>query len=206
MAIPRYAPMGSKSTLQVDAEVLITMAFARSTEEGMSLLFQRYYQPLCTHAVRFVCSQAIAEDLVSDLFYEFQAKGLYESITTSYRSFLYTSVRNRCFDYVRREIKHNSSLDNFPSLAIQVTQQPDTITQFEELYHDVEKAIEALPPKRRQIYLLHRFEGHSYKAIATQLNISPKTVEIQMSKAIQQVKDFLRDKWLLLLVALFSSL
>ncbi|MDR6195305.1 RNA polymerase sigma-70 factor [Siphonobacter sp. SORGH_AS_0500] len=203
MASPLYATIVSKSTLHVDAEVLITKAFERSVEEGMSLLFQRYYQPLCAHAVRFVYSQAIAEDLVSDIFYEFQAKRLYENITSSYRAFLYTSVRNRCFDYVRREIKPHFSLEDFPSLAIQVTQQPDTITQFEELYHDVEKAIHALPLKRRQIYLLHRFEGKPYKAIADELQISPKTVEIQMSKAIQQVKDFLRDKWLLFLVAQF---
>ncbi|MBO9641226.1 MAG: hypothetical protein J7576_23850, partial [Siphonobacter aquaeclarae] len=57
------------------------------------------------------------------------------------------------------------------------------------------------PLRRRQIYLMHRFEGKSYREIAGELMISPKTVEIQMSKAIQQVKEVLRDKWLLLVMA-----
>lgn len=200
MSFPLPNSSSSGLQLQVDGEVLIQKAFARSTEEGMTLLFQRYYQSLCSHAVRFVSSQAVAEDIVSDLFYEFQVKELHTSITVSYRAFFYTSIRNRCYDYVRREIHRSTSLEAGGGLPVHSDLHPDTITQFEELYQDVEKAIHGLPLRRRQIYLMHRFEGKSYREIAGELLISPKTVEIQMSKAIQQVKDVLRDKWLVLLL------
>src|SRR5882672_1638183 len=86
----------------IDAEVLIQKTFELDEKAGMELLFRRYYSVLCSHAIRYVSSRAVAEDIVSDIFFEFQSKGLYRVVSTSYRAYLFTSVRNRAYDLVRK--------------------------------------------------------------------------------------------------------
>ncbi|MBN8824927.1 MULTISPECIES: RNA polymerase sigma-70 factor [unclassified Spirosoma] len=181
-----------------DNELFLRKAFQEDAERGISLLFRQYYALLCSHAVRFVSSKAIAEDIVSDIFYEFQAESRYKSITSSFRAYLFTAVRNRAFDYVRAEMRHNTSLENAELMPAHKTQSPDSITQYEELYHDVENAINAMPVKRRQIYIMHRFEGKKYQEIADELHLSLRTVEAHLFQAMRQIRNTLKDKWLLI--------
>lgn len=190
-----------RTPTRLDAERLIHRAFEQDPEAGIGLLFEHYYQPLCSHVVRFVSSKEIAEDIVSDIFYEFHVGRIYRTITTSYRAFLFTAVRNRAFDYVRAEMKRSTSLEQAERLSFPIDQQPDSVTQFEELYHDVEKAIDAMPVKQRQVYVMHRFEGRKYAEIASELNLSLRTVEVHMYRAIHHVRSFLKDKWLILLIS-----
>jgi RNA polymerase sigma factor (sigma-70 family) len=78
--------------------------------------------------------------------------------------------------------------------------QPDAITQYEELYQDVEKAIGTLPIQRRKIYLLHHFEGKRFKEIAGELQISVRTVEVQIYRSRQAIRQLLKEKWLITLL------
>lgn len=194
-----FSPAGEPTAGRViDAEFLLRRAFEADPDAGMALLFQHYYGPLCSHAVRFVASKAIAEDLVSDIYYEFHVGQLHRGITTSFRAFLFTAVRNRAFDYVKAEMKRSTSLDGAELLPLRADQQPDSLTQFEELYHDVERAINALTLKQRQVYVMHRFEGKKYAEIAAELGLSARTVEVHMYKASHSIRDFMAGKWLLL--------
>lgn len=186
----------------LDPELLIRQAFQSEPEAGMSMLFHQYYPMLCNHAVRFVSSKAIAEDIVSDIFFEFHSQQRYLHITTSFRAFLFTSVRHRAFDYVKRELHRNASLDNAAQFSIASIYEPDSIIQYEELCHDVENAIGQMPLKRRQIYIMHRFEGKKYQEIANELNLSLRTIEAHLYQAIRQIRKALQDKWLILLIFL----
>jgi RNA polymerase sigma-70 factor (family 1) len=191
----------SSRTSETDlSESLIRKAFLENPNEGIQRLFHCYHALLCSHAVRFVSSKAVAEDIVSDIFYEFHSRDLYLSITTSYRAYLFASVRNRAFDYVRRETQRSSSLECASHVSIQPGQEPDSITQYEDLYHDVEAAIDAMPVKRRQIYLMHRFDGRKSLDIADELGISVRTVEAHLYQALRQLKEQLSTKWFLLVL------
>jgi len=180
----------------LDAEFLIRKAFEQDVDAGITLLFQHYYAVLCSHAIRYVSSRAIAEDIVSDVYYEFQSRQLYQTVTTSFRAYLFTTVRNRTFDYIRVEMRRSASLENARYSCLPSTAQPDSITQYEELYQDIQHAINAMPIKRRQIYLMHRFEGKKYQEIANELNLSLRTVEAHLYQAIRQIRIALKDKWL----------
>ncbi|MBD2699809.1 RNA polymerase sigma-70 factor [Spirosoma sp. BT702] len=186
----------------LDTELFIRKTFEQDTDKGISLLFRQYYVVLCSHAVRYVASKAIAEDIVSDIFYEFHSELRFKSITTSFRAYLFTAVRNRAFDYIRAEMRQSISLDNAEFVPAHSTQSPDAITQYEELYHDLENAINEMPLKRRQIYVMHRFEGKKYQEIAEELSLSLRTVESHLYQAIHQIRNALKNKWQFLLCLL----
>ncbi|WP_229599778.1 RNA polymerase sigma-70 factor [Runella slithyformis] len=198
----RRNDLGKPSAKQaaLDPELMIRKAFEANADAGIALLFQYYYPLLCSHAVRYVSSKAIAEDIVSDIFYEFHSEHLYRTVTTSYRAFLFTAVRHRSFDYVRSEMRRSTSLDSANHYLSPSTSEPDSIIQYEELYHDVEHAISTMPLKRRQIYVMHRFEGKKYQEIATELNLSLRTIEAHLYQAIRQIRTSLKDKWLIMVL------
>lgn len=188
----------------VDTEMFLRKTFEQDANAGISLLFRQYYTLLCSHAVRYVSSKAIAEDIVSDIFYEFQADLRYQTITSSYRAYLFAMVRNRSFDYVRSEMRHTVALEKAETIPAHITQSPDSITQYEELYHDVENAINSMPLKRRQVYVMHRFEGRKAHEIATELNLSLRTIEAHLYQAMRQIQTSLKAKWLILLYIITS--
>ncbi|WP_246859366.1 RNA polymerase sigma-70 factor [Spirosoma sp. KCTC 42546] len=183
----------------LDTELFLRKTFEQNVDAGISLLFRHYYAMLCSHAVRYVSSKAIAEDIVSDIFYEFQVDQRHQTITSSYRAYLFTMVRNRAFDHVRAEMRHTTSLDKADLIPAHITQSPDSITQYEELYHDVENAINTMPLKRRQIYVMHRFEGKKYQEIADELHLSLRTIEAHVYQAMRQIRSTLKDKWLMII-------
>ncbi|PWJ55940.1 RNA polymerase sigma-70 factor (ECF subfamily) [Dyadobacter jejuensis] len=188
-------PSGEK--LVLDDELFIRKSILENPQKGVELLFARYYQVLCTHAIKFVGSRAIAEDLVSELFLQFYANRTFEKIDTSYRAYLFKTVRNRGYNYLKWEAGKQISLQDDFEVLDSEHRQPDQITQYEELYQDYEKAVNSLPLSRRNIYLLFHTDGKSIKEIAAKLNISVRTVDTQIYRASQAIREIIRNKWFL---------
>jgi len=191
-----------------DDELFIRKAMAENPKLGVELLFRRYYVPMCSHAVKYVGSKSVAEDVVSDIFCQFYQQNIFADITTSYRFYLLRTVRNRAFNYLKQQLSRQSvddGTEEVNALAVSVGESPDSLIQFEELYHDVQEAINGLPIDRRRIYLLNRFEGKKYQEIADELHLSVKTVEVQLYRANKHIRALLKNKWYLLLV-LFTGL
>lgn len=186
--------------LPADSEMLLKRAFESDANKGIELMFRWYYRPLCSHVVRYVSSKEIAEDIVSDVFYKFHRDKVFANVETSFRAYLFTAVRYSAFDYVRVETKRSTSLEYAEYVTMRPEQQPDHITQFEDLYNDVENAINTLPLKRRKIYLMHRYDGKKYGEIASELGLSLRTVESQMYGAMQEVRRIIQAKWFFLLL------
>ncbi len=197
---PDASPPENGTDLVPDSERFIRRAFEQDARLGCELLFRRYYSSLCSHAVRFVSSKAVAEDLVAEIFCQFYAERIFQTVVTSYRAYLYKTVRHRAFNYLRQTLRRDASLDEAQYQGVADAQQPDAITHYEELYQDVERAIQTLPPQRRRIYLMHRFDGRKYADIADELGLSVRTVEVQIRQASHTLRDLLKGKWLLLVL------
>lgn len=167
-----------------DREFFIRQAFEKNPEAGYELLFRHYYAVLCSHAVRYVYTKEIAEDLVSEVFYTFWKKESYRVVATSYRAYLFEAVRHRCYNYLKWEFGKESSEELTNQTVVSASPQPDQMMEFDELCMRIEKTIETLPPQCKTVFLMHRFEGKSYPAIARNLQISVKAVEAHISKAL----------------------
>jgi RNA polymerase sigma-70 factor (family 1) len=178
-----------------DTELFTRLTFKESPRKGCDLLFRRYYQALCSHAVRYVYSKETAEDIVSDVFCKFWKTKAYENITSSYRYYLFRSVRNEAYNYLRLEFQQHDDIDTAIIQEAASCQRPDQIMQFEEVLHKVEDLVEQLPPQCRKVFLLSRFEGKKYQDIATELGVSIKTVEVHIVKALGIVRKGLKGYW-----------
>jgi RNA polymerase sigma-70 factor (family 1) len=176
-----------------DKETFLRLAFNEDSKKGSELLFKQYYKPLCNHAVRFVYSKEIAEDIVSDVFYVFWNKQLYFSITSSFRAYLFIAVRNRCLKHLKREFAKAGT--PLADAEIDPTPTPHQLVQFNEFSHKIDRVIQSLAPQCQKVFLMNRFEGKKYKEIAADLNLSLKTVEAHISRALDVLRKAVHEEY-----------
>lgn len=175
----------------------------RATDEAafMELLFRAFYRPLGQVIQRVVQDRDATEDLLQDVFARVWQGREKLSITTTYRAYLYRAALNAALRYVERG-KRQVAWDDAPAAAEPVGRAADEELHHQEATASVEAALAALPPQCRAVFMLSRYEEMSYQQIAEALEISPKTVENQMGKALrilrQQLSGVLRNlySWL----------
>ncbi|QHV96894.1 RNA polymerase sigma-70 factor [Spirosoma endbachense] len=178
----------------MDAEFLIRQAFDENARRGYELLFRRYYRTLCSQAVRFVHSRTIAEDLVSEVFFSFWKNQVHQHITTSYQAYLYGAVRKRAYSHLRQEFQQEpmtSEAESYVTDAVG-SLDPEQLLQYTELYQRIEETVRTLPPQCQRVFIMSRFEGKKHREIANELQISPKTIEAHLSRALSQLRQMLQ--------------
>lgn len=168
----------------------------RETFEG---IFNEYYQALCRFAFGFLSDKDTSEEIVQQVLINLWDHRDALVQQKSIKSYLFTSVKNRCLNYIRDHKKfRNQHLDldcewDIPSVDKDITIEKDIEKQ-------VNEALNKLPEKCREIFILCRFEDMKYKEVSEHLQISPKTVEAQMSKALKILRKELKDVWIILLL------
>ena len=156
---------------------------------SFELIFKKYYQKLCAYARRFIYSDESAEEVVQEVFVRFWERSETLNPDSSLAAYLYRSVYNTCLNY----LKHEKVKDTYRSYVINFMN--DTAQAIDEDFKQQEKirlikeAINELPPRCSEIFKLSRFEGLKYQEIADYLEISVKTVEVQMGKALKTLRD-----------------
>lgn len=185
----------------VDSELFIRQAFSTDPVRGYELLFKRYYKQLCSHAVRFVYARDVAEDIVVEVFSQFWSKQLHTAVTTSYRSYLFTTVRHAAFHHMKRNFGKESLTEELGELTVPTqASSPQQELQFQELVLKIEQVIRSLSPQNQKVFLMSRFEGKRNIAIAEELGISVKTVEGHITKGLSILRKALQDHGLLSLI------
>lgn len=180
--------------LFTDDDVFIKKIFETDPRKAFELLFKKYYSVLCNHAVRFVYLKQKAEDLVADVFVLFWNSRLYANIKGSYRSYLFSAVRNKCYTYLKWELK-KELVDELKDTQIESFQPtPEEMLQASDLHIKIERTIKSLPTRQQQVFIMSRFEGKKNSAIARELNISMKTVEMHISKALATFRKILAEE------------
>ena len=195
--IPGVSTVSSQEDeLANDKEIFIRNSFSKDPTMGCELLFKRYYRVLCSHAVRFVYSRAIAEDIVSEVFTGFWEKRSFEHIQSSYRAYLFTMVRNRSLNYIKKEFGKGQSAGLDPEVDFAVVEDPALIMQADELNELIEKTIQSLPNKCQLVFLMSRLEGKKNILISSELNISVKAIEAHITKALDRLRKALQQDYL----------
>lgn len=161
-------------------------------EHAFKELFGKYYSSMCLFARQFLNDYELAEETVQDVFVKIWEKRNLLNIETSVKHYFFRAIRNQCLN----RIQHEKIKLRYAHKVAELTQQeidPDQYFLEVDLLQRIEKNIDSLPPKRREIFRLSREQGMKYKEIADALNISVKTVEAQMGLALKFLREELKD-------------
>ena len=189
-------------------EQLIIEQLKTGNERAYKFLYDHHYQILCHFASQYVKDDFLAETIVGDVIFHQWAVRESIEIRSSLRSYLMTSVRNRCLDYLKSQQSQHEmpmsspGLQDFPVLNyIKGDDYPLGRLLEKELEGKIMKAISRLPEECRQVFHLSRFEEKKYNEIADELGISVNTVKYHIKHALALLHEDL-DKYLAVAIAL----
>ena len=154
----------------------------------LKALFQDNYPMVCKTIHRFITDKSLVEDLAQEVFIRLWNKRNQLNVTQSFAAYIRRMAINEALGYLRKT-KRN------PVEALDTVQHDSAGTGAEEEYlygelkENINQAIDTLPPRCKLIFQLSRFEDLTYKEIAAKLDISIKTVENQMGKALRILRE-----------------
>ena len=161
-------------------------------------IFDLYYLPVKSYAFQYVEDDEIVEDFVQDAFLKVWMKREDFYFVAAIKSFLYTSVKNACLDYLRHQKVQRR---NEPELIMWLTEEGEEEFILEEEIHAmVYDAIKDLSERSRRVVIM-TMEGFSNPEIAEKLDVSVNTVKTIKLRAYRVLRERLRGiQWLLLLL------
>lgn len=160
-------------------------------EQALTIIYKEYWEIMYVAAYNLVKDRSVCEDIVQEVFISLWQRRAKLQIKTSLKSYLYTSTVYKVYDHFSKNKKmlKDELFDNFENKI--ETSNPETKLMHEELIHLLDSIIDTLPDKCKEVYKLSRENMLSNKEIAEQLNISQRTVEGHISKALKILKESL---------------
>ena len=171
-----------------ELEQVTILALKEGSIDAFNLCYDLYYKPLCSFANFFVKQPAVSEEITQNVFLEVWINREKMPAHSSVKAYLMTAVKHDCLDY----LKHKKIEEKYVGQYLQTAHD-----SYEDIFHELvsrdlqkslDQAINKLPKNCREIFLMSRFSYIPYKEIAATLNISVKTVENQIGKALKIVR------------------
>ncbi|MCC6244539.1 MAG: RNA polymerase sigma-70 factor [Gemmatimonadaceae bacterium] len=151
-------------------------------------IFRQWYEPVVRSANRVLREASIAEELAQEVFLELWRRRESLADDSSVAGYLMQSVRNRSLNHLRHLAVQRKSAVYVEALS-EPAEHADAQSHSNELAEALRVAIEALPPRTREVFVLSRERGLRYTEIAEQLGVSVKAVEANMSRALRMLRE-----------------
>jgi RNA polymerase sigma-70 factor (ECF subfamily) len=181
------------------------IAYQHLDKQLFEQLFREFFSPLCNFACGYVNDLDTAKEIVQEVFINLWNKRETIVSDSTVKAYLYTSVKNRCLNYIRDHKKFRSYILDVEIEAENMGFESDSLTQT-EAQMKIQQAIETLPEKCKEVFILSRFDEMKYKEIADKLEISVKTVEAQISKALKILREELKELIISAMLIIFTLL
>jgi len=168
-------------------------AVQNADEATFEQVFKTHYKNLFAYAITILKSEAAAEEIVQNVFLRLWEKKLSMPPAAQLKPYLYRAVHNECLNHIKHE-KVKSRYQLYAVSRNEEQEQPASKkVMTAELEKNIQDALNELPEQCRTIFHLSRFEELKYREIAGQLDISVKTVENQMGKALKLLRTKLAE-------------
>ncbi|MDD4406181.1 MAG: RNA polymerase sigma-70 factor [Parabacteroides sp.] len=183
----------------IELEDLFKKVAFEDDEQAFKILFLEFYPALCVFATRYVTQEETARDIVQNVFFKIWDKRKSMYVTSNFRNFLVTSVRNNCIDYLRKNELESRYMEKCGMSDFHTS--PEEVYTLKELEISIGNALTKLPPNIREAFEMNRYKGMTYTAIAEKMEVSPKTIESYISRALKflrvELGEYLSFLWLL---------
>lgn len=169
----------------------------KGNTHAFDAIYQRYFIPLINTAYKRLQSREDAQEIVQDLFVQLYIKRTQIERIGNLAAYLHTLLRNRIIDHFRQQLaykKHQSKLIKMQPSVVQEAASSKVDSKL--LEEKISAAIDLLPQKCREVFLLSRVEQLSHQSIAKELDISVSTVEKHIIKALKVMREKVEKKHL----------
>jgi len=162
-------------------------------QTAFELLFHFYYPGLVMYSTQFTTDKMEAEEIVQDFFVRFWQKHQQIVPSDSIKSYLFLCVKNGSLNFLKHKKVEDKYIRKMAELSNQYLAYDPDLYLASELQEKVKNAIDLLPEKCREVFIMSRMQGLKNEEIATNLNISRRTVETQISKALKVLRIELKE-------------
>jgi RNA polymerase sigma-70 factor (ECF subfamily) len=174
---------------QEERELLIRLI------DGDSVAFEKIYylyvERVYYFSLRYLNNSHDAEEMVQEVFTKIWESRKNINVDLSFSGYLLTTTKNTIFNDYRKKVNHQAYCNHIITYLQKNIQSVEDEVVYNDLMDLLNKTIADLPPKRREIFKLSRFQGMPYKDISKKLSISEKTIETHMRLAIRDIKSVL---------------
>lgn len=181
---------------------IILSRLSSGDEKAFEKLFKSYYPRLYGYAIRYINDPEVARDILQECFMRFwEQRNQLKNISLT--SYLFTMVRNSCLNH----LKHLSIVDNHKLKYLSKVEGDERLYYwdfglssdqqliYDELQNEIEKALDKLPDRCREVFIMSRFKDKKNREIAEELGISTTAVEKHISKALIAFKTYFSEQY-----------
>ncbi|MCR8668031.1 RNA polymerase sigma-70 factor [Aestuariibaculum sp. M13] len=179
----------------------------KDSKEAFREIYMLFYEDLCVFTFAYTKDHELSEDLVQSAFLKLWEQRKSLEIKDNIKGYLYRLIYNSFLDKVRRDQTFNKKIEDLRYNQIIEAIEEDTELKSKRI-KILQEAIETLPKKCKEIFILSKYEGLKYQQIADQLGISKNTVEVQVGKAYKILRKSLisKDKLNLFISLIYKKL
>lgn len=175
-----------------DLKRLFRLISARNDQDAFAELFRKEYKRLYNFSLQYVSTHEAAEEVVNDVFIKLWRYRQSLDTIINPENYLFIAVRNQSLNYIKKYSHLHISFSGEGQLASLVSQQhPEQDMEWKELQFRLNQVISQLPEQCRKIFRLVKEEGLKPRQVAEILNISIRTVETQLYRAMKRLNDTL---------------
>ncbi len=171
-----------------DRALLERLRGSDGAEAAFDTIFRTWYAPLVRAAEAMLRDRAAAEEVVQDMMLALWRRRETLEVDESLRAYLYRATRNRALNHLRRQRVEQRG-EPYAGDRTATAPIADSALGERELADAIREAVTSLPPRCREVFELSRAHGLTYAEIAKTLEISVKTVEVQMGKALRVLRE-----------------
>ncbi len=195
-----------RKTISVISDKQLLAAIRKGSDEAFRQLFEKYWEDLYRMAYRRLASPEDIKDILQDVFLSLWKNIDQVNADESLGGYLYTSLRNRIFNFFEKRQNRLNCLMKQPLNPVESEEIIWNRFNTEEIQKFIALQVAAMPPKMKRIYLLSKKEQLTISEIAELLNLSPQTVKNQLHRAFERMRHNLQKHNLhkLLIAFLFS--
>lgn len=187
-----------------DIDLLLWGKVKSGNREAFEILFRKYYPMLCLFSRRFTDDMEIAREVMQDLFIYLWEHRAEIEIKVSLKSYLLSAVRFNSIRRAQKERRGDISIDSISEISNDAVFHDHL--EYAELQEKIMEAIAGLPDQCKRVFMLSRDKQLKYSEIAHQLQISVKTVEAHISKALRLIQIHLEQHFITFLTISLSGL
>jgi RNA polymerase sigma-70 factor (ECF subfamily) len=156
---------------------------------AFDVLYKKYCKRVYKFGYSILKSPEESENLMQDVFLSLWENRQKVEKDSSVKSFVFTITYNTAISIIRKKARESRFIEYLKSLQ-EITEEPVNVKlEYNELTTKLDEIINTLPQRQKEVYLLHRVEGLKYNEIAERLNISVKTIETHMSRALKTIRE-----------------